>query len=87
MQKPCQKKNPPDIMAGGIDRIGWSRGYFSPFSILAFNSARASMSPNVVLAAMFSIYGVSSFLGRAFFLAAAAAAFFSSRAGSSKVRL
>lgn len=51
-------------------------GDYSPFSILAFNSASTSMSPSVVLAATFSIFGVSSFLAARVFLAAA---FFSSR--------
>ena len=64
--------------------------YFCSASMLAFSAARASMSPSVVLAALFWITGAASFSLRVAFFAATAA-FLASRASaratSSKMRL
>ena len=81
-KKSCRADYVRGTILSCMDRIG----DYSPFSILAFSSARASMSPRLVEAAWFWIAGASSFLG-AFLAAALRSARASARAASSKVRL
>ena len=60
--KKLQQQKSPWRLPWGFAYKRFTKYYFSPFSIFAFNSARASMSPNVVPAAMLLMAGVSSFL-------------------------